>query len=409
MSANVVSLTGNQLALLALPWYVLQTTGSPARVGLAGAIEAAGIILSSFLGGALVDRIGFRRSSVLADCASGISIALIPLFDHVFGLAFWELLLLILCVAMFNTPGSTARGSMLPDLAELAQMRLERATSLNEGIRNFASLGGPLLAGLLIATISARNVLWVDAVSFGLSAIMVATLTPTSVPQTGQPERRYIEAVREGIQFIQADRIIRSLALIASYVNLVGAALMAVLLPVVAQRIFDSSIALGVLIAADGGGALVGTVVFGLVGHRWPRRPALITAFSISFLALAALAATPGLTLSAITLVLDGIAFGIIGPLTFTVYQERVPAPLRGRVFGALFALHRLATPLGVILAGYLIQIFSLTSALVSVAALSLLMPAMILAAPALRVMDRPEARVPRRNSQSGQPDRSRS
>ena len=119
MSANIVSLTGNQLALLALPWYVLQTTGSPARVGLAGAIEAAGIILSSFFGGALVDRIGFRRSSVLADCASGISIVLIPLFDYVFGLAFWELLLLILCVAMFNTPGSTARGGILPDLAEL--------------------------------------------------------------------------------------------------------------------------------------------------------------------------------------------------------------------------------------------------------------------------------------------------
>lgn len=88
MLANAISLVGNQLALLALPWFVLQTTGSPARVGLTGATEAAGIILSAFFGGALVDRTGFRRSSIIADLAGGAAIALIPLLDLTLGLAF---------------------------------------------------------------------------------------------------------------------------------------------------------------------------------------------------------------------------------------------------------------------------------------------------------------------------------
>ena len=390
MTANAVSLTGNQLALLALPWFVLQTTGSPARVGLAGAVEAIGIIGSSFFGGALVDRIGFRRSSILADCASGIAVALIPLLDRVVGLAFWQLLLLILFVAIFNTPGSTARGSILPDLAAPARLRLERATSIDQGIKNFASLGGPLLAGLLIATISARNVLWFDAATFAFSALVVALLIPASTMQTRPAETRYITALRAGIRFIKSDRVILSLALIATYVNLIGAALMAVVLPVFAQRVLDSSIALGVLIAADGGGALVGTIAFGFAGHRWPRRPALVIAFLVSFIALAALAATPGLALSTITLLIDGAAFGVIGPLTYTIYQERIPAELRGRVFGALSALHRLAAPLGVMLAGYLIQIFSLTSALAVVAALSFVMPLLVATAPALRSIERP-------------------
>lgn len=395
MSANAVSLAGNQLALLALPWFVLQTTGSPARVGLAGSVEAVGIVLSAFFGGALVDRVGFRRSSILADCASGAAVMLIPLLDRTLGLAFWQLLFLIFCVAIFNTPGATARRGILPDLADLAGMRLERVISLDEGIRNFASLGGPLLAGLLIATITARNVLWIDAATFAFSAIVVGLLIPSTVSMVRQHATRYLAALRAGIRFIRRDHLILSLSLIATYVNLVGAALMAVVLPVFAKRIFDSSVALGVLIAADGGGALLGTIIFGVAGHRWPRRRAMITAFVVSALALVVLVATPNLALSTVVLLFDGVAFGIMSPLIATVYQERVPTELRGRVFGAISALHRLAAPLGVVAAGYLIQFSSLTSALAAIAGLSLLMPLMVAAAPALRSMERPAALQP--------------
>ena len=178
MSANAVSLAGNQLALLALPWFVLQTTGSAARVGVAGAVEGVAIILSAFFSGALVDRIGFRRSSVLADCASGISIALIPLLYRTVGLAFWQVLLLIFLTQVFNRPGVTARDSILPDLAEAVGIRIERVASLDQSIMNLASLLGPLLAGVLIATIEARNVLWIDGASFAFSALLVALLIP---------------------------------------------------------------------------------------------------------------------------------------------------------------------------------------------------------------------------------------
>lgn len=396
MTANAVSLTGNQLALLALPWFVLQTTGSPARVGLAGAVEAIGIIGSSFFGGALVDRIGFRRSSMLADVASGIAIALIPLLDRLVGLSFWQLLLLIFAVANFNAPGSTARSGILPDLAEVARLRLEQAASFDQGIKNFASLGGPLLAGLLIATISARNVLWADAASFALSAGVVGLLVPASSLGPGRTEIRYLAALLEGVTFIRSDRVILTLGSIGAYVNSVGAALMAVVLPVLAQRVFDSSVALGVLIAADGGGALLGTIVFGFVGYRWRRRRALFIAFLVSFFALATLVATPGLVLSMIAMIIDGAAFGIIGPLIFTIYQERLPAGLRGRVLGGITAFQRVAAPLGVVLAGAGIQVFGLTNALVTVAALSLVMPLMIATAPALRSIERSPESNPR-------------
>ena len=390
MTANAISLVGNQLALLALPWFVLQTTGSPARVGLAGAIEALGIIVSAFFGGALVDRAGFRRSSIFSDAASGIAIALIPLLDRMLGLAFWQILILIFCATIFNAPGSTARSSILRDLADLAQLRLERATSTDQVIRNVAGLAGPLLAGVLIAAISARNVLWVDAVSFGVSALIFASFIPATAPRVSQVGRHYLNELSEGIRFIHTDRVILATAFVAAYANAVGAALFAVVLPVYAEHSFRSAVGFGLLVAADGGGALLGTIAFGAIGYRFGKRHTLLVAFLVSFVSLAVLIIMPGLAVSSFVLVIDGMAYGVISTLVSTMYQERIPLELRGRVFGALTAVHRTASPLGVILAGYLIQIFSLGRALAAIAVSSVLMPMFVALAPAFRSIERP-------------------
>ncbi len=390
MIAYVVSIAGNQLALLALPWYVLQTTGSAGRVGIAGAAEAIGVILSAFFGGVLVDRIGFRRSSILADCASAVAIVLIPLLDRAVGLAFWQLLLLIFLVSVVNEPGTTARNGILPDLAELAELTLERATSIQQSAVNVASLVGPLIAGVLIATISARNVLWVDGATFAFSAVVMALFVPRSITSTTEDEEDvpYLTALRDGLRFITSERVVRSLGLLAAYVDSVGAAFMSFLLPVMAKRVFGSSVDFGLLIAADGGGALLGNFVFGLWGERWPRRPTMALAFAISFADLAVIAVLPGLVITITMLFIGGAMFGIIGPLIFTVYQERTPAELRGRVFGTLSGLQELGVPVGVVLAGFAIQVFSIRATLAAVAILSLAMPLALVIAPSFRPMD---------------------
>ncbi|HUZ85295.1 MAG TPA: MFS transporter, partial [Gaiellales bacterium] len=115
--ANGVSLVGSQLTVLALPWFVLQTTGSAARVGLTGATQGVSYVVAALLGGAIVDRVGFKRVSVAADLASGTATALIPLLYYSMGLAFWQFLGLVFLATAFSTPGSAARQSLLPDLA----------------------------------------------------------------------------------------------------------------------------------------------------------------------------------------------------------------------------------------------------------------------------------------------------
>ena len=79
LAANGISTVGNMLTLLAIPWFVLQTTGSAAKTGLTGAFAVLPLALAAFFGGALVDRVGFKRLSVAADLASGLTVASIAL------------------------------------------------------------------------------------------------------------------------------------------------------------------------------------------------------------------------------------------------------------------------------------------------------------------------------------------
>ena len=127
-AANAISMSGNVAALVAIPWFVLQTTGSAARTGVVAAAGLVPIVVSGFFGGALVDRLGYRRTSVVADLASAGAVAAIPLLHRDVGIEFWQLVVLVFLGGLLDAPGVTARASLLPDVAAAAGWSLERAS-----------------------------------------------------------------------------------------------------------------------------------------------------------------------------------------------------------------------------------------------------------------------------------------
>src|SRR4026208_631086 len=173
-TANAISLVGNMLSAIAIPWFVLQTTGSATQTGITGFFNVLPVVLAGFFGGTLVDRMGYKRTSIIADIASGVTTALIPLLYFTTGLEFWQLMVLVFLGALLDTPGSTARSALLPELAEMAHMPIERATSLIHIIERGSRLVGAPLGGLLIAFMGTENVLWLDAASFFGSAGLLA-------------------------------------------------------------------------------------------------------------------------------------------------------------------------------------------------------------------------------------------
>jgi len=177
-TADVISLAGNAVAQLAIPWFVLTTTGSAALTALAVFFNFLPIVIATFFGGVVVDRLGFRTSSVVADLASAAAVAAIPLLHATIGIELWQLMTLVFLGALLDAPGSTARAALIPDLVELAGVRLERASGIRGAIQQGGTLVGAPIGGVLVAGVGATNALWLDSVSFLVSAALVAFLVP---------------------------------------------------------------------------------------------------------------------------------------------------------------------------------------------------------------------------------------
>jgi MFS family permease len=389
LAANAFSLVGSALTAVALPWFVLVTTGSAGRTGLTGAVLVLPSLLTGLFGGALVDRIGFKRMSVVADLVSGAGIAAIPLLYHTVGLAFWQLLTLVFVGHLLDVSGITARRSLLPELAGLAGIRLERINAAYEANQQLAFLLGPPLAGLLIAWLGASNVLWLDAATFALSALAIGLAVPAAVHVARRASGRYVDELRAGLRFLRRDRVLLALAVSLGVTNFFGNPLVAVLLPVYAREWLGGSTDLGLLLGAFGVGALAGIAAYGWRLHRLPRRALWIGAYLIEPVLLWAL--LPGFGLWPLVAIMALVAFtgGPVNPLAVTVRHERIPAELRGRVFSTFSAIAMSAAPLGIAVAGFLVEAIGFRPTVVLLASGLQLAAVGMFFVPAFRELDR--------------------
>lgn len=390
-AAQTLASFGNSLAAVAIPWFVLQTTGSSTRTGLTAAVAGVAAFLSMAFGSAAVDRFGYRRMSVISDALSLISVAAIPLVYHLWGLSFASLVALIFVGGLLDSPGSTARSTMLPELAGRAGLTLERANSLIQGSGSVAVLAGPIVGGFLVAWVGASNVLWFNAATFALSIVIILTLVPAVARHgavTDAKRSSYLEDVRAGWVFLWRQPLIRALSIAATVINFVTNPMVAVLLPVLVYERLGNPHILGWMLGAFGAGDLVGVVLYGWRGHRLPRRPAL--AIGISAYAVSALLAGFGAPWPVLIVVffLNALVGGPINPSLMTVVQERVEPALLGRVMGAVIATALVAAPLGLAAGGFLVGLVGLTPVFVIVAVVLLIMGLWLAWTPALATID---------------------
>jgi MFS family permease len=389
-TANAISLTGNIFSAIAIPWLVLQTTGSATQTGITGFFTILPIVLTGFFGGALIDRIGYKRTSILADLASGITVLVIPLLYLTIGLPFWPLMILVFFGALFDAPGSTARDALLPDLAAKAGMLIERATSISHVVERGSRLVGAPLAGLLISIIGTVNVLWVDAASFFVSAVIVGGLiagrqTAWAKVKSGN----YFEEIKVGLQFIARDQLILTIIIVIMLTNALDSAFSGVVQPVYVKEIFGNVFNLGLLIAANGGGAVVGGLIFAAIGHRVSRHYAFIFAFILTSFRFWAYYFQPPIGILLIAVFICSIGAGPLNPILGAVQFERIPQDMRGRVFGAITAGALIAMPFGMLLGGILTEKLGVLTMLIGLGIIYLLTTASMIFIPAMREMDR--------------------
>jgi MFS family permease len=393
LAGNTISYVGDILTFLAIPWFVLQTTGSVAQTGITAFFSTLPTVFSAFFGSTLVDRLGYKRTSVIGDLVSGGTVALIPLLYHTVGLAFWQLLVLVFLGGLLQSPGVTARSSLVPDLAAQARMPLERANALTDGVSRVARFLGAPLAGILIAVIGTSNLLWFDGASFALSALLIGLAVPATARQVkAAGERRYLATLWEGVRFIQRDALIGAIMGTVMITNLLDAAWSSVVGPAYIKSIFHSALPFGLLVAALGGAAFVGTLIFSVIGHRLPRRLTFGIGYTVGGALRFWVFLVPILPVLITWQIVAGLAIAPINPLIDTIIQERIPAEMRARVFGTINAGVLAGIPLGTVVSGYLAAWIGLQMTLIVIGTVYLATTLSLLLNPALRKMEKPIA-----------------
>ncbi|WP_344802403.1 MFS transporter [Microlunatus ginsengisoli] len=405
LGISALAYTGTRVMAIAVPWFVLVTTGSATQTGLVAAFELAPYVGVKALAGPVIDRLGQRRVSVLADLASAVVIAAIPALHQLGLLGLPVLLALVAIGGALRGPGDTAKHTAVPFLADLAGVPLERVTGLAGAIERGSGLVGPAAAAALIAVAGPPGAIALTAACFAVSAVagrlgLPAALDHRSDPgDPGEAGESYRSRLRAGWRFLRGDRLLLTLVIMIMVTNLLDVAKMSVLLPVWAHSTGRGVAAIGLVLSCTAACSVLSSLFASWRGDRLPRRTTYFVAFAIAgpppFLVLALNAPLP---VVAATYAVAGLASGLLNPMLGAIFFERTPRPMVGRVDALAGAIAWAGMPLGGLVASALIALAGLSGAF-AIAGIAYALATLLPALAAKASFDRPvlesETRTP--------------
>jgi MFS family permease len=335
LAREVISVTGSQMTWLALPWFVLTTSGSPGRMALVLAVESASLGLFGFLGGNAAARLGPRRTMLVADGVRGTLVASIPLLHAVDVLSFALLLVLAAAIAAVRAPSMAAKMSILADVVGEDERVLTEANALMQTASRVSMVVGPPLAGALIAIVGVTNVLYIDAATFAVGFALVALLVRGGGRVEQEAEFRGLGA---GLRVIRRDSLLRpwSIALVVTDASFL--ALFAAMPVLVLARFGEDAQALGWIWGGWGLGAVVGSIVSLRLARRGDRL--LQASFGdlgmVLPLWLLLLEVPVGALVAVMTA--SGFANGFVNAPIATILTLRMPRAVREKAFSVIIA-----------------------------------------------------------------------
>jgi MFS family permease len=357
VASETISMTGSQMTWLVLPWFVLVTTGSPARTSVVVAAELAPVAIFGLASGAVTMRLGSRRTFLVCDGARALTLASIPTLHAFDALSFGALVALVFATGVFMVPSASAQRVVLPELVGEDEARVGQAMSLLQTGQAVAGIAGPAVAGILITVLGAANVLYFDAASYALSFLLIALFV---YPRYTAPAGDEPHGVLDGLRFLLRDRLLRVWMLSITGMNVVWSAL-AVIFPVlVLRRYGEHPEILGWIFGAFGVGSVIGAVgsyrIIGRVDQVLLASAASAGQSAGLWLLLPDLPWPVVVAAAAVT----GVFFPTLNACVITVRTMRTPPPLRPTVHTAAVTVALMLSPVGAVLAGPALAVTSL-------------------------------------------------
>ncbi len=364
LGREAVSLAGSQMTWVALPWFVLTTTGSATKMAVVVAVEAAALGVVGFAAGNLVSRLGPRRTMLISDAWRAPLMASIPALHYLDALSFPLLLAIVFAVGAVGTPSFASKAALVPAIVGEEHGPVGEANALLQIANRVSFVLGPPLAGVLIGLMGATTVLLIDAATFALGFLLIALFVRVGAQVSETDESRGLGA---GVRFLFRDRLLRpwSIAIVAGDVGWLA---FFVAMPfLVLTRFGDEPEILGWILGGFGVGAVVGNLVIfrivrgidqllvGSVGEIFMVLPIWLFLADVE----------PGYLVA--SMVAAGLANGVVNAPIWTIFTVRTPPALRTKAWAAIVATTSLLGPLALLGTGSALDSIGLTETLLAI------------------------------------------
>jgi Na+/melibiose symporter-like transporter len=394
LAAHSVSVVGSQVSAIALPLAAILTLGAGAwEVGLLRALSNAPVLVLGIFVGVWVDRLPRRSIMVATDLGRAALLSAIPLAALAGGLRIELLYAVALLVGTLSLFFEVASFSFLPTV--VARERLVEGNSRLFLSSSAAGVVGPAAAGWLVEAVSAPRAVWVDALSFVASALLLAGIRAREAPPRPAADRRIRGEVAEGIALLWRDRTLRAITGAAA-IGAMGSSMHATILVLYATETlrFEPAL-LGAVVAVGGAGSVGAAALVDRISRRLGPGPAvmwgqLVVAVGTALLPVAVLAPGAAVPLVALGQALFGAALTVVAVNQVSLRQAVTPNHLLGRVNASRRVLVYGTQPIGALLAGALGQTLGLPATLALAAAVELLAFAAALASPLRTIRETP-------------------
>jgi len=347
--AEVVSTTGSAMTFVALPWFVLSTTGSASRMSVVLAVEIAPMALLGIPSGSVIGRLGARRTMLLSDLLRAPLIALVPLLHWTGHLSFPALLVIVFLIGTFTAPYITSQRMIIPELFGDDEALVSKASALFSAATQLPIVIGPAFAGLLIGWLHAPAVLVVDAATFLFAFVCVGLLVKGGRRAAPDEATRGVFA---GIRYLARDRLLGPMTL--TFIILDGAAgAIAVAVPLLAFTRYDGEPAVaGWIFTSFGVGAVIGSLTAMKLLDRVQPLKLASAALVLATLPLWAIAADISWPLVCAAVAVCGFFVPMVNAPVMGILSTRPPLAVRAKVMTAVMTASGLGSPLGRLVVG---------------------------------------------------------
>ncbi len=340
--AEIVTLIGAQLTVVAVPAQIYQITRSSAYVGLTGVFGLVPLVVFGLYGGALADVMD-RRSLLRITTVGLIASSALFWVQAALGLNnVWVLLVLFSLQQAFFAVNLPTRSAVLPRI--LPPEQLPAAYSLNMTVFQFGAIAGPLVGGVLLPVFGFELLYLIDTVT--LFATLWAVIVLPALPPDGTAPKAGLRSVLDGFEYLRGHKVLLMSFLVDIIAMLFG--MPRALFPQIAHESFggptDGGLVFALLFAAIPAGAVIGGVFSGWVSRTERQGLAVIVAIVVWGLAIAVFGvaigfahgthATALLVLALVALAVAGAADMASAAFRSTMLMTAASDDVRGRLQG---------------------------------------------------------------------------